>query len=100
MPDDTCDDERRVEIEAVARFLAHAYGDQDFDETWHRKIAGQVLDRVRDARGDDEAALGSMWTIMQTQFERGRIPECHGPTRDDARKMLAGFRRVAARDAR
>jgi hypothetical protein len=57
-------------------------------------------DRVRDARGDDEAALGSMWTIMQTQFERGRIPECHGPTRNDARKMLAGFRRVAARDAR
>jgi hypothetical protein len=49
------------------------------------------------ARGDDEAALNSMWSIMQTQFERGRTPECPGPTRDDARKMLAGLHRVAAR---
>jgi hypothetical protein len=104
----TGDDERRAEIEAVARAVARKLNSWLYAvglDTAERvdiasyEIAEVALDavRVRDARGDDEAALNSMWSIMQTQFERGRTPECHGPTRDDAHKMLAGLHRVAAR---
>lgn len=37
----TNDEKLRDEI---AVLLAHAYGDQDFDEAYHRKIAEQILD--------------------------------------------------------
>jgi hypothetical protein len=47
-----------------------------------------------DERGAEIEAVRSMLTIMQSQFERGRTPECRSPTQDDARKMLVGLDRV------
>jgi hypothetical protein len=96
------DDERRAKIEAATdALLADSglprYGGHRATIERRMRLAFDAADRVRDARGDDEAALNSMWSIMQTQFERGRTPECPGPTRDDAHKMLAGLHRVAAR---